>query len=79
MPTPLVAQAIPSKTTQPEQELQFLRLSEVRTRVPLCEAQIYKMIAKGGFPRPYDLGGRARGWLRSDIEAWIKARVQVGA
>jgi prophage regulatory protein len=31
-------------------------------------------ILKGAFPQPIPLGGRAKGWLITEVEAWIAAR-----
>jgi prophage regulatory protein len=55
--------------------MRFLRLPEVRSRVPYGRATIYRLIAAGEFPRPHSLGARAVAWLESDIDAWIEARV----
>jgi prophage regulatory protein len=40
----------------------------------LGESAIYLRVAAGTFPKPIDLGGRARGWLSDDISAWMQAR-----
>jgi prophage regulatory protein len=53
----------------------FLRLPEVRNRVPFGRATIYRLIANGEFPRPYNLGARAVAWLEEDIDAWMESRV----
>ena len=58
--------------------MKLLRLSEVRTRVPLSRASIYRKISAGEFPRPYNLGGHAVAWLESDINGWIAERVAAG-
>jgi prophage regulatory protein len=50
-----------------------LRLPEVKRRTGLSRSSIYNRIAEGTFPRGFSLGGRARGWLESDIEGWITA------
>ncbi len=55
--------------------VRFLRLSEVRNRVPYSRATIYRLITAGQFPRPYSLGARAVAWLESDVTAWIEARL----
>jgi len=65
--------------------MRFLRLPEVQRRVPFSRSTIYRKIATGEFPRPYDLGadparavrlGRTvAAWLESEIEDWIRARV----
>jgi prophage regulatory protein len=61
-----------------EKTTKFIRLPEVMRRVGLCRSSIYAFIAKGQFPRNYSLGGRACGFLESDIDAWIDARLQEG-
>ena len=53
----------------------FLRLSEVRNRVPYSRATIYRLISSGEFPRPYSLGARAVAWREAEISAWIEARI----
>lgn len=55
----------------------FLRLAEVRSRVPFGRATIYRKIALGEFPKPYSLGDRAVAWLESEIDAWMKARIEL--
>jgi prophage regulatory protein len=59
--------------------MKFLRLVEVRNRVPFSRASIYRKISAGEFPRPYSLGARAVGWLESDIDAWIESRVKAAS
>jgi prophage regulatory protein len=54
----------------------LLRLGAVMERVPYSRANIYRLIHLGQFPRQIPLGGRAIGWLESEIEAWIAQRVQ---
>lgn len=51
--------------------LRLLRLVELRARVGLGRSTIYRRIGEGTFPAPKNLGGRAVGWLESDVEAWI--------
>lgn len=53
----------------------FLRLPEVRIRVPYSRASIYRLISSGEFPRPYSLGARAVAWRESEIERWIADRL----
>jgi prophage regulatory protein len=52
----------------------FLRLAEVRVRVPVSKSTIYLWISRGEFPAPRELGGHAVGWLQSEVIAWMKAR-----
>lgn len=53
----------------------ILRLPVVKARTGLSRSTIYLRIAKGVFPRPVNLGGRAVGWLESDIDEWLEARI----
>ena len=57
--------------------LHILRMKHVRDRVALSESTIFRMVADGQFPKPFSLvpGGRAVGWLSSEVDAWIMARV----
>ena len=51
---------------------QILRLPQVKTQTGLSRSSIYQRIAEGNFPRQINLGGRAVGWLASDIDNYIK-------
>jgi prophage regulatory protein len=52
----------------------ILRFPSVRDTVGLSHSTIYSRIAEGTFPKPVSLGGRAVGWLESEIEAWIQSK-----
>ena len=55
---------------------QILRLPHVKTQTGLSRSSIYQRIADGSFPKQFSLGGgRAVGWLESDIQNWIKERL----
>jgi prophage regulatory protein len=54
-----------------EQILRFGALSEI---VGLKRTAIYQKIKDGEFPAPVELGKRARGWRRSEVESWISKR-----
>lgn len=55
--------------------MRFLRLADVRSRVPLSRSQIYRLISIGQFPEAHNLGARSVAWLETDIDAWIQSRV----
>ncbi len=57
--------------------MKLLRLNEVRNRVPYSRATIYRKVAENSFPKPYGMGGRAVAWLESEIDAWIKSRIDL--
>ena len=52
------------------------RLPVVKTRTGLSRSSIYKQVAAGDFPRPIRLGPRAVGWLTTEIDEWITARMK---
>ena len=53
----------------------FLRLPEVMARTGLSRSTIYVRLEQGRFPRPVSLGGRAVGWIDSEIDEWMSDRV----
>lgn len=54
----------------------LMRMPEVSARTGLSGATVYKQIAIGRFPKPIKLTHHASGWVESEIEAWIAARMQ---
>jgi len=52
----------------------ILRSGEVIKRVNLSYQTIRRRIQKGTFPQSISLTPNARGWLESEIEAWIAER-----
>ena len=57
--------------------LRILKRPEVELRTSLSRSRIYQLIQLKQFPIQIQLssGGRAVGWLESDIEAWIEQRI----
>ena len=47
------------------------RLPRVITESGLSKSEIYRRIKLGTFPRPLELGVRARAWPSKSIENWI--------
>lgn len=54
----------------------LLRLPTVITRTGLSRSTIYLRVSEGCFPAPVPIGPRAVGWLESEIDAWIRHRVE---
>ncbi|MYA33834.1 MAG: AlpA family transcriptional regulator [Gemmatimonadales bacterium] len=50
----------------------FLRLPEVIARTGRSRSTIYVRLEERRFPRPVSLGGRAVGWIESEIDEWIR-------
>lgn len=53
----------------------ILRLPEVKSRTGLSRSTIYLRVAEGRFPPPISLGGRAVGWVESEVQGWVEARI----
>lgn len=54
----------------------FLRITDVQDQIGLGRSKIYQMIKAGTFPSPYKIaGGKASGWLESEIDEWIEKQV----
>ena len=53
----------------------ILRLPNVKARTGLSRSTIYLRVTTGAFPRPVSLGGRAVGWVETEIEHWLKAQI----
>jgi prophage regulatory protein len=55
----------------------ILRLPDVKKRTGLSRSTIYLRISNDAFPKPISLGGRAVGWLDSEIDEWIQKQIVV--
>ena len=53
----------------------IIRLPQVKQRTGLSRSTIYALIKDGKFKTPISLGARAVGWLDSDVDEFIAARV----
>ena len=67
-----MTRVIESRTRAPGR---FLRLPEVMARTGLSRSTIYVRLEQGRFPRPVSLGGRAVGWIESEIDEWMSNRI----
>lgn len=56
--------------------LSIPRRREVQARTGLSRSTIYLRISQGTFPKPVHLGGRAVGWIESEIEAWLLGQIE---
>ncbi len=61
---------------QIQNALAILRLNQVKHRTGLSRSTIYQAMKRGEFPRKVSLGARAVGWLDSEIEAFLRSRVE---
>jgi prophage regulatory protein len=54
----------------------ILRLPAVKARTGLSRSTIYLRISKNEFPAPISLGGRAVGWVDSEINNWLSEKIE---
>jgi prophage regulatory protein len=55
----------------------ILRLQQVCERTGYSKPAIYRKMREGSFPQSVPLGAMAVGWLESEVDDWIDARVEV--
>lgn len=53
----------------------ILRLPAVKARTGLSRSTIYLRVSESTFPKPVSLGGRAVGWIESEIQQWLEQRI----
>ncbi len=53
----------------------FLRLPEVESKTGLKRDSIYRGSREGWFPKPIKISERASGWLESEVDKFIGARI----
>ena len=59
----------------PTENLRIIRRRELKEKVGYSAAHIDRLEKAGNFPRRVVLGPGAVGWLESDVNSWIRARV----
>lgn len=55
--------------------MRIIRLKEVIDLTGLARSTIYKYVADREFPVPLPLGDRCVGWLESEVQEWILAKI----
>lgn len=62
--------------------MRILRRKQVESRIGLSRSSIYAKLDKkspqhdSSFPAPVALGGRAVGWVESEIDAWLSRQIE---
>lgn len=54
----------------------ILRLPEVQLRTEFSRSEIYRRENLGQFPKRISLGTRSVGWVASEVQEWIEARIR---
>jgi prophage regulatory protein len=66
-----------AKTVHTKPKLTILRRKQVEQKTGLSRSTIYLRIHEGTFPRQCSLGARGVGWIESEIEDWLAARLEM--
>ena len=56
-------------------QVRLLHIAAVEERCGISRAQIYKLAARGEFPRPAKISERCARWPSTEIDEWIAARL----
>jgi prophage regulatory protein len=56
--------------------VRIIRLKEVIYSTGLARSTLYKYIGQGTFPRSVSLGDRFVGWVDTEVQEWILARIE---
>lgn len=51
-----------------------IRIKQVAAKVGLGQSTLYRMIAEGRFPKPFELVPGRIAWIESDIDDWLAER-----
>ncbi len=55
----------------------LLKLDEVMNMTGLSKSSVYHQMNKGTFPRPINIGVKSVAWLETDIQLWIKNKIEL--
>ncbi len=60
-----------------KENLNIIRLPELCKKIGMSKPSVYRMMKEGNFPKSIQITGvRSVGWIESDIDRWIEARIQ---
>lgn len=54
--------------------MKALKIKDVVEKVSLGQSTVYKMVAAGEFPRPFQIAPNRVAWVESEIDAWLTER-----
>jgi len=57
--------------------MRIMRLKEVTEKTGLAKSTIYNLISQGKFPKQIELGARSVGWVDTEIEEWLLAKIEL--
>jgi len=54
--------------------MKALKIKDVVEKVSLGQSTVYKMVAAGEFPRPFQIAPNRVAWVESEVDAWLAER-----
>ena len=57
-----------------KKDIRVIRLSEVMEITTISRSTLFRMVEKGSFPAPRQIGERRVGWLSDEVQAWLLDR-----
>lgn len=56
-------------------DVELIKIAEVRRITSMSTTFIYEHMLDNSFPRQIRLGQRSVAWVKSEVQAWAKARI----
>lgn len=72
----LAAPAAERRAVSRQSGLLLVRMPEVKAICGLSRSSIYHLIQEGRFPASVAIGGRARAWIKHEVEGWVAQRIR---
>lgn len=54
-----------------KKDIRVIPLSEVMEITTFSRTTLFRMVKKGSFPAPRQIGERRVGWLSNEVQAWL--------
>lgn len=67
-----------ARNAEPTNGARILRLPQVCSVTGFGRSMIYQMESEGRFPQRVHIGIRAVGWIESEIQEWLRIRIESG-
>jgi prophage regulatory protein len=58
-----------------QDDVEIMRAPEVVSVSGLPMSSLYYEMANNNFPKPINLSARRRGWIKAEVQAWVRARI----
>lgn len=63
------------KTAKIPDEVEFIKIAEVRRITSMSTTFIYEHMLDNTFPKQVRLGPRSVAWVKSEVQEWVQARI----